>query len=404
MATRRDMMRGMAAMGGAAVLAGCNASAQTAAPSSRFRAVPNAGYDAWVAAYRGRAQARGIPAGVLDAAFREAGFVPEVVRLDRNQAERRRSLEDYLALTANEAKVARGRPAFRRMASTLSAIEGRYGVPARTIAGLWGVESDFGTKRGEIPVISALSTLAFDGRRGAYFESELTNALRILAAGDTTAARMRGSWAGASGHTQFMPSSYLERAVDFDGDGRRDIWADDPTDALASAANFLARAGWRRGLPWGLEVTGVSGGVGQTRAMSAWAAAGARPAQGGSLPGGSGTLLRPQAGGPLLLVTPNFRVLRRYNPSDSYAIAVGHLGDRVAGQGNFVAGFGADATGLTIDQRRTLQAGLNRAGYDVGTPDGVIGAKTTAAIEAFQRDRGLAVTGLPSPDLLAALR
>ena len=153
-----------------------------------------------------------------------------------------------------------------------------------------------------------------------------------------------------------------------------------------------------------MEVTGLSGGVGDTRPMSAWAAAGARPAAGGALPGGSGTLLRPQAGGPLLLVTPNFRVLRRYNPSDSYAIAVGHLGDRLAGQGPFVAGFGADATGLTIDQRRALQAGLNRAGYDAGTPDGVIGARTTAAIEAFQRDRGLTVTGVPSVALARTLR
>ena len=399
MPTRRATLLGLAA------LAGCNAAAlPDAAPEARFRAVPNAGWDAWVAGFRGRALGRGIPAATFDRAFARAGFVPEVVRLDRNQAERRRSLEDYLALTANEAKAGRGRAAFARWRGTLQAIEARFGVPARTVAGLWGVESDFGTKRGTIPVISATSTLAFDGRRGAYFETETLNALRILARGDTTPERFRGSWAGASGHTQFMPSSVLDRAVDFDGDGRRDLWADDPTDALASAANFLARAGWRRGLPWGLEVRGPGTGVGRTQAMSAWAAAGYAPARGGSLPGGSGTLLRPQAGGPLLLVTPNFRVLRRYNPSDSYAIAVGYLGDRAAGSPGFRQGFGADATGLTLEDRQALQRGLAAAGYDAGTPDGVIGARTVAAIEAFQRDRGLAVDGRPSHALLALLR
>jgi Membrane-bound lytic murein transglycosylase B len=191
----------------------------------------NAGWDSWVLSFRDRAQARGISTATLERAFAGQGFLPGVVTRDRNQTEFRRTTEDYLQIAASDAKVAEGRAAYASQRATLDAIEARFGVPGPVLAGVWGVESRFGTRMGLIPVVSSTSTLAYDGRRGDFFEAQLLAALRILQAGDTTTDRMVGSWAGAMGHTQFIPTSYLENAVDFTGDGRRDIWAADPTSA-----------------------------------------------------------------------------------------------------------------------------------------------------------------------------
>lgn len=339
--------------------------------SSSIRRQRNPDYDAWVSAFKRRAVAQGIAPATVERAFRDAAFLPDVVERDRNQTEFRRSFEDYLALTANEARVARGRAAFARNRATLGAIERRYGVPASTVAAIWGVESNFGERRGSFPVISATSTLAYDGRRGRFFEGQLIAALKILQSGDITPERMTGSWAGAMGHTQFIPTSYLAYAVDFTGDGRRDIWSDDPSDALASAAAYLSRSGWQRG-----------------------ALAAQESASGG---------LQPDTGGPRFVTGPNFRVIKRYNNSDNYALAVSYLANRLAGGGPLRQSFGPDRYGLTQADREALQAGLNRAGFDVGDVDGVLGKKTFAAIEAFQRSRGLPVTGQPSRDLLAQL-
>ncbi|CTQ33564.1 lytic murein transglycosylase [Jannaschia rubra] len=332
---------------------------------------PNPGWDAWVASFKGRAAAQGIRQDVIDGAFRGAGFLPGVVERDRNQTEFKRSFEDYIAIVAPERKVAEGRAAFARNRATLTAIEGRYGVPAEIVAAIWGVESNFGQRRGDIGTVSALSTLAYDGRRGAFFEAQLIAALKILQAGDVTPDRMVGSWAGAMGHTQFIPTSYLQSAVDFTGDGRRDIWGEDPTDALASAAAYLAGAGWQRGASWAVED-----------------------------PNGN---LTPDAGGPSFRTGPNFRVIKRYNNSDSYALGVGHLADRIAGGGPLRQPFGPDRYGLTIDQRQDLQRRLTAAGFDTDGSDGVIGPKSRTAIAAYQRSRGLPATGDPSAALLASL-
>ena len=263
-----------------------------------LRPVPNAAYDAWVASFQGRAAAQGISQPTLTAAFRGTGFLPGVVTRDRNQTEFKRSLEDYLAIAASDERVQKGRAAFARHRGTLTDLESRYGVDAKIICAIWGLESFYGERRGEVPVISATSTLAFDGRRGRFFEQQLIAALRILQNGDIPASRMTGSWAGAMGHTQFIPTSFLQFAVDYTGDGRRDIWSDDPSDALASAAAYLQRNGWQRGVSWGRES-----------------------------PDGS---LQPQPGGPRFATTANFRVIKRYNNSDAYAIGVGHLSDRIA--------------------------------------------------------------------------
>jgi len=258
----------------------------------------------------------------------------------------------------------------------LNTLEERYGVDAEIITAIWGVESAYGTRRGQVPVISATSTLAFDGRRARLFERQLIAALRILQNGDVPASRMTGSWAGAMGHTQFIPTSYLQFAVDFTGDGRRDIWSDDPSDALASAAAYLQRNGWTRGLRWG----GVFGSGGPP-----------------------GTVIQPQPGGPRFGTTRNFRVIKRYNNSDAYAIAVGHLADRIAGAGPIWSRFPPDANGLTRAERIDLQRRLTAFGFDTQGTDGVIGKNTEAAIRAYQTSQGLPVTGTPSQELLQRL-
>ncbi len=401
---------------GAVALAGCARGgapvADGGAPDPAFLPQPNPRWDAWVAQFRGRALAQGIAPATFDAAFRNAGFLPGVIDRDRNQTEFTRSTEDYLAIAAGDERLAAGRAAVGRWRPVLDAIEGRYGVPWNVVAAVWGLESYFGTRRGDINVISSTSTLAEEGRRAAFFEQQLVAALRILQAGDTTPDRMVGSWAGAMGHTQFIPTSYLALAVDFDGDGRRDIWGDDPTDALASAGNYLADAGWRRGQPWGLEVALPAGfdpglaGRGRGRDAGAWAAMGVRAADGGAIPraGAASIILPAGAGGPAFLLFGNFAVILRYNGAENYALGIGHLADRLAGGGPIRGTFPPDAQGLTKADRQEMQRRLTRAGFDTKGVDGVIGPATRAAIRAFQAARGLAVTGEPSTALLAALR
>ncbi|MEZ5751981.1 MAG: lytic murein transglycosylase [Paracoccaceae bacterium] len=338
---------------------------------------PNAAYDAWVQAFRPRAEAQGITRTTLRTAFRGAGFLPGVVTRDRNQTEFTRTLEDYLSIAVSDERVEKGRIAFARYRGVLSEIEARFGVDPAILTAIWGLESYYGERQGLIPVISATSTLAYEGRRGRYFERELIAALHIVQNGDIPAARMTGSWAGAMGHTQCMPTVFQDYAVDFRGDGRRDIWSEDPTDALATTAAYLQRHGWQRGLRWGAE-----------------AGAGAP----------EGTVIQPQAGGPRFVTTRNFRVIKRYNPSDAYALGVGHLADRIAGGGPLRGSFPPDANGMTRADRMALQQRLTARGFDTQGADGVIGRNTEAAIRAYQASVGAPVTGTPSLELLRALR
>jgi membrane-bound lytic murein transglycosylase B len=411
--TRRTALLGLAA----GLLAGCGGVPRTAPagaptpPEPRFRAVPDPRFDAWVAAFRPRAEAQGISRTTLDAAFRDVGFLPDVIERDRNQVEFTRTLEDYLAIAASGERVATGRQMLRQYGPLLGEIEARFGVEPQVVTAVWGLESNYGARRGNVPVASALATLAYDGRRGAFFESQLIAALRILQAGDVTPERMTGSWAGAMGHTQFIPTSYLAYAVDFRGDGRRDIWSDDPTDALASAAAYLARSGWRRGRPWGLEVRlpdGFSGPTGRraTRGVSNWTARGVRDMDGRQVPDhGPAAILRPAGpAGPAFMVFSNFAVILRYNNAETYAIGIGHLSDRLAGGPPIRGRFPPDARGMTIADRRELQARLTGAGFDAGAADGVVGTRTRDAIRAYQERAGLAATGEPSRELLRRLR
>ncbi len=410
--SRRLMMAASMATLLSACVSGGTRSGGSGGSSTVFLAEPNAGYDAWVQAFRARAANRGISGATLSTAFRDAGFLPGVIERDRNQTEFTRTLEDYLAIAASDERVSLGRAKYRQYAGVLGALEGRYGVEPHVVAAVWGLESFFGTRRGDVPVMSALSTLAYDGRRGEFFESQLVAALRILQNGDISADRMTGSWAGAMGHTQFIPTSYLEFAVDFTGDGRRDIWSEDPSDALASTAAYLSRSGWSRGVPWGLEVRLPSGfntgllGRGKGRSAAAWTDLGVTDAGGGRLAGNAtGSIIAPKGpGGPAFLLTSNFNVILRYNNAENYAIGVGHLADRLNGGPPIRANFGPDASGMTIADRQDLQRRLTAAGFDTEGADGVIGAKTRAAVSAYQASAGLPVTGEPSLDLLRRLR
>ena len=408
MPTRRYLLTSMAALAACGPVAGIPPSAP-ARSAEDWPSAPNAAFDVWLSGFAARARAAGISGPVLEPALARAGYIPKVVERDRNQTEFRRSVEDYLAIAASDERVTKGRAALARHRNTLEAIEARFGVQPEVVTAIWGLESMYGERRGAVPVVSALATLAFDGRRGVFFERQLVAALRILQAGDVPLSRLTGSWAGAMGHTQFIPTSYLEYAVDFAGDGRRDIWADDPTDALASAAAYLSRFGWRAGRPWGTEVTlgSYDGpfGRGSTVSSSALSAAGIRPARGGRLPDhGAASVLRPAgSGGPAFVVWRNFGTILRYNNAESYALGVGHLSDRIAGGGPILTAFPPDANGLTQEDRKRLQTRLTALGFDTNGVDGVVGPGTESAIRAYQASRGLPVTGVPSRQLISSL-
>jgi lytic murein transglycosylase len=410
-ATRRAASQGLVALGFLAACGGGTGPRTVArAPEPVLQPVPNAGFDAWVAGFRPRALSQGVAPATFDAAFAQAGFLPGVIERDRNQTEFTRTLEDYLAIAASEERVSKGRAALQAQGRTLAAIDGRYGVEPNVVVAVWGMESFYGERRGNVPVISALATLSYEGRRGSFFESQLVAALRILQNGDVGPAGMTGSWAGAMGHTQFIPTSYLAYAVDFTGDGRRDIWSDDPTDALASTAAYLSRSGWRRGQPWGVEVRlpdGFAGPVGRgtTRSPSAWAAAGVRDMDGRTVPDhGPASIITPMGrSGPAFMIFPNFTVITRYNNAENYVIGIGHLSDRLDGGPPIRGRFPPDARGMTIADRQELQRRLTARGFDTGGADGVIGSRTTDAISAYQASVGLPVTGEPSLQLLSSL-
>ena len=374
--------------------------------------VANTGFQRWIAGFRGRATAQGIRPAVFDAAFQGVRYNSDVISRDRNQAEFVRPIWDYLDSAVSETRIRNGRAALRENARVLAEIEARYGVEAEVVTAVWGLESAYGAFRGDTPIIEALATLAYDGRRGRFFEEQLVAALRILQSGDVRPRDMTGSWAGAMGHTQFIPTSYLAYAQDFRGDGRRDIWADDPTDALASTAAYLARFGWTRGQPWGVEVRLPRGfDYSQTgdrirKSPGDWARLGVRDMSGGQVPnhGRASILLPAGARGAAFMIFDNFHVIERYNAADAYVIGVGHLSDRIAGGPGIRATWPRGDRGLRRAERRELQQRLTNAGFSTRGVDGIIGPNTTAAIRAFQRSSGMVPDGYASYEVLRRLR
>jgi membrane-bound lytic murein transglycosylase B len=377
---------------------------------SRGTAPRPAAFDAWIGGFRGRALAQGIRPAVFDRAMAGVGLNQDSIDRERHQPEFSRPIWAYLDSAVSDARIENGRAMLRDHARTLAAIEARYGVEREVIVAVWGLESSYGRLRGRTPIIESLATLAFAGRRQAFFEQQLVGALQIVQAGDVAPEGMVGSWAGAMGHTQFIPTSYLDFAVDFNGDGRRDIWSDDPTDALASTGAYLQRFGWRTGQPAIVEVR-LPGGfdtrlAGQTRPLSDWRAAGLSAQRGASLPaGGEATLMFPAGtSGPALLAFQNFGTIKRYNNADAYAIAIAHLADRLRGGGPFVANWPRDDRPLTADERMELQRLLARAGHYDGEVDGRVGSGTQGAVRAWQAANGLAPDGYVSMALLTRMR
>ncbi len=381
-----------------------------ARPAGMAAAQREASFGAWVTSFRARALDAGVAAGTFDSAMAGVTHLPGTVRLDRAQSEFSTRIWDYLDGAVTTGRIAEGRRLMTQHAGLLDRIEARFGVSPEVVVAVWGLESSYGAARGSTPTLSTLATLARDGRRAGFFEQELIAALKIVQAGEVTPARMTGSWAGAMGHTQFMPSSYLAHAVDFTGDGRRDVWGADPSDALASAANYLAANGWQRGQPWAVEVRLPQGfdmvAVGTRRGMDAWRDLGVTAAEGGGLPAqGQAELMLPAGRqGPALLAFGNYHVLKTYNVSDAYVIALGHLSDRLRGAGPFAAGWPRGDRALSLSERMELQRRLNAAGFDTAGVDGRMGPATHTAVRAWQAQNGMGPDGYISAAFLERLR
>ena len=392
--------------------------AQTIEPAEPFvqdpRAVETAAdFRQWVSSFRSQALAAGVSAATYDREMRQAVFLPDVVQRDRNQNEFTKTIWNYLDTAVSDQRIEMGQAALKTHARLLAQIEARYGLPKELVLAVWGMETAYGSYRGTTDTISALATLSYDGRRASYFGQELIAALKILEAGHVSRARMLGSWAGAMGHSQFMPTSWEKWAVDFDGDGKRDIWSEDPTDALASAAAYLAQNGWQTGAIWGLEVTlpasfdYAQSSVGVEKSAAQWQALGIRPVQAdAALPAGARTsvLLPAGASGAAFLIYPNFQVIETYNPADAYVIGIGHLADRIAGGPAIQASWPRHWQALTLAERKELQTLLTSAGHDTKGIDGRLGPRSVASVQAWQKAQGLLADGYASPDVLAALR
>ena len=332
------------------------------------------------------------------------------------QPEFRLPIWDYLAALVDDERIADGKAGLVRHADVLQRIQAAYGVDPATVVAVWGVESNYGRITGKYPLVQALGTLSCFGRRQGYFQGEFYAALRILQRGDIASDRLNGSWAGAFGHTQFMPATYERLAVDFDGDGRRDL-VDNSDDALASTANFLRKGGWQSGLPWGFEVRLPAGfdpalaGRKNKRPASDWAARGivavdGRTLANSGLADGERTAILLPAGvrGPAFIVTPNFDVIYGYNAAESYGLAISHLSDRLRGGPPFATPWPTYDPGLSRAERRELQTLLAARGHDIGEIDGMLGDKSRVAVRLEQSRLGQPVNGRGGQKLLQALR
>ncbi len=368
--------------------------------------------DRWICGFRSLSLAQGIRSEIFESAFRGVGLNAEVVRKDRSQSEFTTPIRNYIATAVSAQRIENGRIALHRYADLLKRIESRIGVEKEVIVAIWGMESAYGEFRGEFPTIEVLATLAHDGRRSEFFQRQLLAALRILQAGDTSPDRMNGSWAGAMGHTQFMPETFIDYALDFDGDGHRNVWGEDPADALASTASYLAVHGWVTGQPWGMEVILPQGfdysSASRQMELSTfdWLRMGIKTASGLPLPDHDEAAILLPAGhrGAAFMIFNNFNVLRRYNAADSYVIGVGHLASRLSGGAPIQAHWPDGDRALSVAEVRDLQRLLLHRGFDPNGLDGIVGPGTTAAVQAYQSSVGLVADGFASLEVLESLR
>jgi membrane-bound lytic murein transglycosylase B len=365
----------------------------------------------WLEGLRQEARAKGISETTLHEALDGLQPIPRVIELDRKQPEFTQTFWRYLDARVTEGRIVRGRMLLELHAELLDNIEKQYGVQPRFLVAFWGLETNFGDYLGSFRVIGALATLAHDPRRSDFFRSQLLAALSIINGGHISANEMFGSWAGAMGQPQFMPSTFVRFAVDADGDGRRDIWYSLP-DVFASAANFLSESGWQGDKTWGREVKLPPGfdlelaGLEVEKTLAIWQILGVRRINGGDLPrvNMKASLILPAGhSGPAFLVYDNYRTTLQWNRSDLYAIAIGHLADRIAGKGSLVTVRPASEQRLSRSQIENIQVLLTAQGFDPGLVDGVIGSQTRRAIKEFQRSAKLPADGHPTHELLEVL-
>ena len=378
------------------------------APVGSAQASPaSASFDIFLQRLWPQAQARGISRTTFDLAFR--GVTPDasIVALTKKQSEFSAPIWSYLNNAVGGGRVPRGQAVAAENAAVLAQVEARYGVPREVVLGVWGMETNFGSFKGSKDVIRSLATLAAIRYRGDFFRDELLTALELIQKGYVERDELRGSWAGAMGHTQFMPSSYMKYAVDWTGNGHADIW-NSSSDAIASTANYLKSYGWVPGLPWGMEVSLPDGFDHRLdkASFAAFRSAGVRRADGRALPSsGEGRLFYPAGHtGPVLLLTANFDVIKKYNSSDAYALAVGHLGDRIMGRPAIQTDWPVKAARLDMAGTKDVQRRLKALGLYDHDADGRIGTGTRAAVRRYQISVGEIADGYPTPALLTRMR
>jgi len=373
----------------------------------------NPGFRQWLEDLGAKARARGISQETLDNALNGLRPDPKVGGLDDRQPEFVLTFGRYLNLVVSKERVTKGRQMLTEHRGLLDKISREYGVQAKYLVAFWGAETNFGGFTGGHQVIAALATLAYEGRRTEFFTEELLKALLILDQGHIALNQMKGSWAGAMGQMQFMPSTFLGYAVDYDGDGRKDIW-NNLGDAFASAANYLRALNWRGDERWGRQVlvsptlAWESSGLSNRQELAAWSREGVTRINGDLLPQAdmeASVLLPSGHKGPAFLVYGNFRAIFQWNRSLFYALAIGHLADRISGSGPLVGMNAITAEEpLSTDEAKEVQARLNGLGFAAGKPDGKIGPKTRAALRAFHRGEGLPADGYPDKAVLQSLR
>ena len=373
-----------------------SAEAKPAAPAK----TQDAGFAQWIEqTLWPAAKAKGINRATFEQAMGGITLDPAIIALTHKQSEFVKPVWSYLDGSVSNARVAQGEARAREYASVLERITQKTGVDPYVVVAIWGIETNFGAAAGSKDIFRSLATLAFERYRGEFFRDELIEAMAILQQGHTNRSAMKGSWAGAMGHTQFMPSTFRQYAVDGNGDGRRDIW-NDPVDALASTANYLKEKGWIRDLPWGYEVILPKGFDYKFRrgTFNQFSGRGVKRADGDTLAGNADAMLFMPAGarGPAFLITQNYAAIKAYNASDAYALAVAHLSDRIAGGPAIQGDWPRDEKPMGLKERMAIQKKLKALGYDIGEPDGRFGSKTREALIAFQEKSGLLPDGYPN--------
>ncbi len=385
----------------------------------RFTSSGHAAMDAWRDDFAARAMAAGHDRALVKSLLEGIRPLPlwlgsevQAATAPSSQAEFAKPIWDYLKVPMGQTRITSGKTKLTALSPTLAAIEAKYGVDRQVLLAIWGMETSFGSFTGKDDAANALANMAVEGRRRAFAEAEIYALMEIVENGYARRDQLGSGWAGAMGHTQFMPTTYIAHAVDFDGDGKRDVWKSE-ADALASAANYLARSGYVKGQPWGLEVRlpaefDYSLADGSERRMEAWVAAGLTPITGGAFETGGaefGELWLPAGHeGPKYLLFKNFNVFKTYNRADSYAFAVGLSGDAIMGKTGPLTPWPTHLAPLSVADIRALQQGLNDRGFDAGAVDGIAGRRTKLAIQAFQKTLGQVADGYPTQRVLDSLQ